>query len=139
MKLIISRLDYIDIREIWQHEAADFTTWLAANIDYLNDKLGFAINVLETEKQIGSFNVDIYCEDEQLVSPSISMCMGFIRLVKLCTTGDWVPGCGVGLRKGLFSSVLIADSNVPARRISTVFLLLFLSFIKRQCYNKGQI
>jgi RecB family endonuclease NucS len=67
VKLIISRLDYIDIREIWQHEAADFTTWLAANIDYLNDKLGFAINVLETEKQIGSFNVDIYCEDEQLV------------------------------------------------------------------------
>ncbi|MGI6078471.1 MAG: DUF4268 domain-containing protein [Fastidiosipilaceae bacterium] len=61
----ITRLDYIDIREIWQHEAADFTTWLAANIDYLNDKLGFALNVLETEKQIGSFNVDIYCEDEQ--------------------------------------------------------------------------
>ena len=46
-------------------EAADFTTWLAANIDYINDKLGFALNVLETEKQIGSFNVDIYCEDEQ--------------------------------------------------------------------------
>jgi hypothetical protein len=35
--------------------------------------------------------------------------------------------------------MLIADSNVPARRISTVFLLLFLSFLKRQCYNKGQI
>lgn len=63
--MIISRLDYVNIREIWQHEAADFTTWLAENIDYLNDKLGFTLNVLETEKQIGSFNVDIYCEDEQ--------------------------------------------------------------------------
>ena len=61
----ISRLDYVNIREIWQHEAADFTTWLANNIDYINDKLGFTLNVLETEKQIGSFNVDIYCEDEQ--------------------------------------------------------------------------
>ncbi|MGI6407035.1 MAG: DUF4268 domain-containing protein [Syntrophaceticus sp.] len=61
----ISRLDYVNIREIWQQEAADFTTWLADNIDYLNDKLGFTLNVLEMEKQIGSFNVDIYCEDEQ--------------------------------------------------------------------------
>jgi hypothetical protein len=25
----ISRLDYVNIREIWQHEAADFTTSLA--------------------------------------------------------------------------------------------------------------
>jgi hypothetical protein len=63
--LKISRLDYVNIREIWQQEAADFTTWLADNIDYLNDKLGFTLNVLEMEKQIGSFNVDIYCEDEQ--------------------------------------------------------------------------
>ena len=63
--MIISRLDYVNIREIWQHEALDFSTWLAENIDYLNEKLGFTLNVLETEKQIGSFNVDIYCEDEQ--------------------------------------------------------------------------
>lgn len=61
----ISRLDYVNIREIWQHEAADFTTWLANNIDCINEKLGLTLNVLETEKQIGSFNVDIYCEDEQ--------------------------------------------------------------------------
>ena len=63
--MTISKLSYVNIREIWKHEAADFTTWLAANINYINDKLGFTLNVLETEKQIGSFNVDIYCEDEQ--------------------------------------------------------------------------
>jgi len=63
--LKISRLNYVNIREIWRHEAANFTTWLASNIEYLNEKLGFILNVLETEKQIGSFNVDIYCEDEQ--------------------------------------------------------------------------
>lgn len=61
----ISRLNYVDIGEIWQYEAADFTAWLASNIEYLNEKLGFILNVLQTEKQIGSFNVDIYCEDEQ--------------------------------------------------------------------------
>jgi hypothetical protein len=58
--MTISKLSYVNIREIWKHEAADFTTWLAANINYINDKLGFTLNVLETEKQIGSFNVDIY-------------------------------------------------------------------------------
>lgn len=61
----ISKLEYVNIREIWRHEAADFTTWLAANIDYINEKLGIALNVLETEKQIASFIVDIYCEDDQ--------------------------------------------------------------------------
>ncbi len=61
----ISRLEYINIRDIWQHEATDFTVWLADNIDYINEKLGVTLNVLETEKQVGSFNVDIYCEDEQ--------------------------------------------------------------------------
>ena len=64
-KLKISRLEYINIRDIWQHEATDFTVWLADNIDYINETLGVTLNVLETEKQVGSFNVDIYCEDEQ--------------------------------------------------------------------------
>lgn len=61
----VGRLDYVNTREIWRHEAADFTTWLAANIDYINDRLGFTLNVLETEKQVGVFTVDVYCEDEQ--------------------------------------------------------------------------
>ena len=63
--MIISRLDYVDIREIWRNEAADFTKWVANNIDYISEKLGITLSTLETEKQIGSFNVDIFCEDEQ--------------------------------------------------------------------------
>ena len=59
--MTISKLSYVNIREIWKHEAVDFTAWLANNIEYITEKLGFALNVLETEKQIGSFNVDIYC------------------------------------------------------------------------------
>lgn len=55
----IKKLEFINVREIWKHEALDFTRWLASNIDYIEDKLGFSINVIETEKQIGSFNVDI--------------------------------------------------------------------------------
>jgi hypothetical protein len=65
LMLEIRKLDYINVRGIWKDEARDFTQWLAQNIDYLNDKLGFNINVLETERQVGSFNVDIFGEDEQ--------------------------------------------------------------------------
>jgi RecB family endonuclease NucS len=62
---MISRLEYVELREVWRHEATDFTVWLAENIDFLNDALQVNLNVIETEKQIGSFNVDIFCEDGQ--------------------------------------------------------------------------
>lgn len=61
----IKKLDQINAREIWKSEPRHFTKWLAENIDFLNDKLDINLNVIQTEKQIGSFNVDIYCEDEQ--------------------------------------------------------------------------
>ena len=61
----IGKLDYVIIRDIWRHEAVDFTTWLANNMDYLSDALGFTLNFLDKEKQIGSFTIDIFCEDEQ--------------------------------------------------------------------------
>ena len=61
----IKRLEYVDVRKIWENEARDFTRWLAENIEFLNEKLGFTLSVQETERQIGNFNVDIFCEDEQ--------------------------------------------------------------------------
>lgn len=61
----IKKLEYINVREIWEKEASDFTKWLAQNLDYLTDKLNFGLNNPETERQVGSFNIDIYCEDDQ--------------------------------------------------------------------------
>ncbi len=61
----IRKLEYVHVREIWKDEAKNFTQWLANNSDYLSDKLGFNLNVIETERQIGSFNVDIFAEDDQ--------------------------------------------------------------------------
>ncbi len=62
---MISRLEYVDLREVWRYESTDFTIWLAENIDFLNEALQVSLSVLEVEKQIGSFNVDIFCEDGQ--------------------------------------------------------------------------
>lgn len=52
-----------DLREIWGHEATDFTPWLADNIDLLNEATGLNLEVLETEAQVGSFSVDILAQD----------------------------------------------------------------------------
>ncbi|WP_431811825.1 DUF4268 domain-containing protein [Lysinibacillus sp. FW12] len=61
----IKKLELINAREIWKSEPRNFTKWLAENIDFLNEKLDVTLNVIETEKKIGSFSVDIFCEDDQ--------------------------------------------------------------------------
>lgn len=54
-----------DLREIWPHEALDFTPWLAEdeNLALLADAVGLDITVDETESSVGDFNVDIYATE----------------------------------------------------------------------------
>lgn len=52
-----------DLREVWPHEAHDFTPWLAKNISVLGDTIGIDISIEETESSVGDFNVDIYAYD----------------------------------------------------------------------------
>jgi hypothetical protein len=54
----------VPLREIWKHEAYDFTSWLQDNIDVLNDALGLSLSNPESEQSAGSFNVDLVAEDE---------------------------------------------------------------------------
>ena len=60
---MIGKLTPINLREIWNHEALDFTKWLFDNIDILNEQLGLELTPIEREKSIGPFNVDILAED----------------------------------------------------------------------------
>jgi hypothetical protein len=55
----------IDLREIWKHEAINFTKWLAQeeNIKLLGDEIGLDIQVIKTEASVGSFSVDILAEE----------------------------------------------------------------------------
>lgn len=54
-----------DLREVWPHEALDFTPWLAEedNLALLADAVGLEITVDETESKVGDFNVDIYASE----------------------------------------------------------------------------
>ncbi|MFC4406707.1 DUF4268 domain-containing protein [Haloarchaeobius iranensis] len=54
-----------DVREYWEHEEQDFTPWLARAIEgddpsELEDALGLDLEVLEREKRVGKYSVDIY-------------------------------------------------------------------------------
>jgi len=62
---MIGKIQKVHLREIWRHEAQDFTTWLQANIDVLNSVLPFQLSNVEREQNTGNFSVDLVAEDDE--------------------------------------------------------------------------
>jgi hypothetical protein len=60
----IGRLMRVPLREVWRHEAIDFTTWLADNPDVLGEAIGISLASIEREHTVGSFSADLRAEDE---------------------------------------------------------------------------
>lgn len=63
----LGKLEKIELREVWRHEALDFTRWLAKkeNIAILSKEIGIDIEVIQTEMSVGRYNVDIYARDTE--------------------------------------------------------------------------
>lgn len=61
----LGTLDSVNLREVWQNEAADFTPWLADNLDSLGDALQMEIDAedVDTEVSVGKYSADILCRD----------------------------------------------------------------------------
>jgi len=53
----------VDIREIWEDEAKEFTPWLAENIGRLGEALGLELELRSTEAPVGGFALDILAHD----------------------------------------------------------------------------
>lgn len=53
------------MRDVWPHEALDFTKWLSEepNLAILSSAVGIELELIETESSVGSFNVDIYAQE----------------------------------------------------------------------------
>lgn len=60
----IGRIERVDLREVWPHEAHDFTQWLGENLDVLSEELGILLADAETESAAGDFSVDVVAKDE---------------------------------------------------------------------------
>ncbi|MDO8496251.1 MAG: DUF4268 domain-containing protein [bacterium] len=65
MKRNLSKLNKVELREVWGHEAIDFTNWLALqeNLDALSEEIGVDIKLIKTEADVGRFSVDILAEE----------------------------------------------------------------------------
>ena len=61
----LGRLERVNLRDVWQNEATQFTPWLADsdNISLLGETLGFDLEVESTEATVGEFRADIVCTD----------------------------------------------------------------------------
>ncbi len=59
----IGKIEKVPLREAFPHEALNFTQWLETNIDALSQPIGLELTVIEREKAVGSFNVDLFCQD----------------------------------------------------------------------------
>ena len=66
MQKNLSRLNKVELRDVWGHEAIDFTNWLAQkeNLDLLSEEIGVDIKLTQTEANVGKFSVDILAEEE---------------------------------------------------------------------------
>lgn len=60
---VIVPLEVRPVREAFAHEAHQFTHWLELNIQALSDRLNMQLTVVQREKSVGDFSVDLECED----------------------------------------------------------------------------
>lgn len=61
----LGRLAQVDLREYWEHEAAEFTPWMAQpqNLALLGEALGIGLELQGTEASVGPFSADIVCKN----------------------------------------------------------------------------
>ncbi len=62
----LAKLNKVELRDVWGHEAIDFTNWLAQedNLDALSEEIGVGIKLIKTEASVGKFSVDILAQEE---------------------------------------------------------------------------
>lgn len=60
----LGKISVVDPRQVWPKEEKDFTPWLAQNISELSQVVGIEIEVKETEKKVGAYELDIYAVDK---------------------------------------------------------------------------
>jgi hypothetical protein len=61
----LGKLEKVDLRSVWKHEATDFSAWLSQqeNLDALGEQLGIEIEPLGTEVESGRFRIDILAKE----------------------------------------------------------------------------
>ena len=64
MTIELGRLKPVLPRDVWAHEAVNFTPWLLDNVDVLSDLLGMDLVLERAEHPVGGFSLDLLGHDE---------------------------------------------------------------------------
>ena len=56
---MIGKIQRLSLREVWKHEALDFTLWLEDNIEVLGEAVDLNLVSAEREQSAGTFSVDL--------------------------------------------------------------------------------
>jgi hypothetical protein len=59
-KVELGNIQIRSLKDVWINEEQDFTPWLAENIEHLSKLIGIPIAVEQTEKKVGSHELDIF-------------------------------------------------------------------------------
>ena len=59
----IGRIKEVDLRQVWPHEATDFTPWLEAHPEDLGEILGLELEFIR-EQSVGQFSLDLFGRDK---------------------------------------------------------------------------
>jgi hypothetical protein len=61
----LGKLERVNLRQLWESEAQDFTPWLAKeeNLALLSETLDLELELEKVEQNVGSFKADILCKD----------------------------------------------------------------------------
>lgn len=59
----LGRLQQVNLRSIWAHEAHDFTQWMLSNADVLCEVLGMQLELTAAEHKVGGFSLDLIGQD----------------------------------------------------------------------------
>ena len=60
---MIGKIKKVPLRDIWKHEANNFTKWLQNNIDVLSEVIKIPLTNVEREQSTRNFYVDLTAED----------------------------------------------------------------------------
>ena len=60
----LGKLEKVPVRNVWEHEAQDFTPWLAENLSELGEALGLDLDNAQYQKEasVGPYSVDIWAQ-----------------------------------------------------------------------------
>ena len=59
----LGRIEKLDLRAVWPHEAHSLTPWLLENADVLQDVLGIDLELTAAEHGVGAFSLDLIGRD----------------------------------------------------------------------------